>query len=158
MRLTFLFVAFALLAAAPTMGQPSLTDAQRTALDTTLEDMRTRARVPGLAVGIVGDGAIVYARGFGVRDLGSAAPVDADTLFHLASISKTFTAAAVMQLIERGKLTLDDPAERYLPAFAGSGILIQHLLTHTAGLKDRVRPTGTAEAAASRSRSWLPRR
>ena len=110
--------------------------------------MRARARVPGLAVGIVEDGVLVYSRGFGVRDLGSNAPVDVDTLFHLASISKTYTTAAVMQLVERDVLTLDDPLERHLPAFAGSGILIRHLLTHTAGLGDWVRPTGTSEASA----------
>src|SRR5690348_15512684 len=111
MRSTTRFTAIALLLASPSMAEaePSLTVEQRTALDSTLEDMRTKAHVPGLAVGIVDGGALVYSRGFGVRDLGSGAPVDTDTLFHVASISKTFTTAAVMQLIERGKLTLDDP-------------------------------------------------
>jgi CubicO group peptidase (beta-lactamase class C family) len=150
MRSTTRFTAIALLLASPSMAEaePSLTVEQRTALDSTLEDMRTKAHVPGLAVGIVDGGALVYSRGFGVRDLGSGAPVDTDTLFHVASISKTFTTAAVMQLIERGKLTLDDPVERHLPEFAGSGILVRHLLTHTAGLQDRERPTGSAESSA----------
>ena len=129
-------------------AEPSLAEEQRSALDSTLERMRTAARVPGLAVGIVDGGAVVYSRGFGVRDLGGGAPIDTDTLFHVASISKTFTTAAVMQLVERDKLTLDDPVDRHLPEFAGSGILVRHLLTHTAGLQDRERPTGSAEPSA----------
>jgi CubicO group peptidase (beta-lactamase class C family) len=127
---------------------PSLTDEQKRTLDDTLERIRTDARVPGLAVGIIDDGVLVYARGFGVRDLATGKPVDAETLFHLASISKTFTTTAIMQLVERGQIALDDPVERLLPEFAGSGVLIRHLLTHSAGLKDWSRPTGTAEPAA----------
>lgn len=129
-------------------GKSMLTAEQRRALDEALEDLRVRARVPGLAVGIVDGGTLVYARGFGVRDIATAAPVDADTLFHLASISKTFTTAALMQLVERGEISLDDPVERLLPEFSGSGVLIRHLLTHTAGLKDWAHPSGTADAAA----------
>lgn len=150
MRSTNIFIAIALLAASPLLvgAEASLTEEQRTTLDSTLENMRAQARVPGLAVGIVDGGAVVYSRAFGVRDLGNGAPVDTDTLFHVASISKTFTTAAVMQLVERGKLTLDDTIERHLPEFAGSGILVRQLLTHTAGLQDRERPTGSAESSA----------
>jgi CubicO group peptidase (beta-lactamase class C family) len=116
-------------------------------LDATLEDARRRAGIPGLAVGIVESGMPAYARGFGVRDLQTGAPVTADTQFHVASISKTFTATAVMQLIEQRKLALTDPVERVLPAFAGSGITVEQLLTHTAGLADWIHPSGATRDA-----------
>jgi CubicO group peptidase (beta-lactamase class C family) len=115
---------------------------QRESLDATLEEIRKRTGIPGLAIGIVEGGLPVYLRGFGVRDIRTGAPVTADTQFHIASISKTFTATAVMQLVEQGKLALADPVERVLPAFTGSGITVERLLTHSAGLSDRVRPSG----------------
>ena len=114
----------------------SITTAQQLVLDSTLEDIRRRFKVPGLAIGIVENGSLAYARGFGVRDTKTGAAVTTDTLFHIASISKTFTATAILQLVEQRKISLDDPLERYLPAFANSGITISQLLTHTAGFSD----------------------
>jgi len=110
---------------------------------------------------------VVYSRGFGVRDLKTGAPVTTDTLFHIASVSKTFTATAILQLVERRKLALADPVEKFLPAFGGSGITIEQLLTHSAGLEDRIRPSGTAEEedvakyiarVAKQRKSYLPDR
>jgi CubicO group peptidase (beta-lactamase class C family) len=120
------------------------------ALDSALEHIRSSFNIPGLAVGIAQNNRIVYAKGFGVRDLRSSEPVTAQTLFECASITKTFTALAVMQLVEQKKIALQDPVARYLPAFAGSGILVSQLLTHSAGLRDWFRPRGArtqAEAA-----------
>jgi CubicO group peptidase (beta-lactamase class C family) len=127
---------------------PAFSPEQSQELDGKLEQIRAHAKVPGLAVGIVDRGRPAYARGFGVRDLATGAPVTADTLFHIASISKTFTATAIMQLVEQGKLTLDARAERYLPAFEGTGVTLEQLLTHTAGLDDWIDPSGTFSDAA----------
>jgi CubicO group peptidase (beta-lactamase class C family) len=144
-------------AAAPSMAQenlappgqaPSLSADQIAALDLAVEQVRDRFGVPGLAVGIVLDGVPVYARGYGVRDTETGAPVTPSTLFHAASLSKTFTAMAVLQLAEQGRLTLDDPLERHLPGFAGSGITLMHLLTHTAGFQDWRRAAGSTDDAA----------
>ena len=118
------------------------------ALDDALEEICRRFRVTGLAVGIVENGSPLYARGFGVRDTRSGAPVTAHTRFHAASISKTFTATAILQLAEKGQLAIDDPVERYLPDFAGSGITLSQLLTHSAGLSDWTRAAGTSDEAA----------
>jgi CubicO group peptidase (beta-lactamase class C family) len=143
--------------AAPAMAQetrvlpgqaPSLSADRVAELDVALEQVRDRFGVPGLAVGIVLDGVPVYARGFGVRDTQTGAPVTPSTLFHAASLSKTFTAMAVLQLAEQGRLALDDPLERHLPGFAGSGITLTHLLTHTAGFQDWRRATGSTDDAA----------
>lgn len=155
-RIVFCILLFGLSAGVP---------AQIAQLDTLIEKMRADSRVPGLAVGVVDGGRVVYARAFGVRDLQTGAPVTTDTLFHIASVSKTFTATAVMQLVEKRKLALTDAVEKFLPAFAGSGITIEQLLTHSAGLEDRIRPSGANEEeevakyvarVAKQRRSYLP--
>jgi CubicO group peptidase (beta-lactamase class C family) len=111
-------------------------------IDAHYSEQAASKHYPGLAVGIVVDGQLVWSKGYGVRDVASKQPVDADTLFRLASVTKSFTAIAVLQLRDAGKLSLDDPAEKYLPEMAGliypsrdsARITIRQLLTHTAGL------------------------
>ena len=130
------------------LSDPARTDTPTAALDNALEQIVTRFRITGLAVGVVQDGSPIYARGFGVRDSRTGTPVTPHTQFHAASITKTLTATAILQLAEQGKLAINDPVERFLPAFAGSGITIAQLLTHSAGLLDWSRPTGTSDDAA----------
>jgi CubicO group peptidase (beta-lactamase class C family) len=96
--------------------------------------------VAGLAIGIV-HGEQVYSRGFGVKSIETQKPVTADSLFHLASISKTFVASAVVQLAEQGKLELDAPLITYLPDFILADercqqITVRQMLSHTAGMPD----------------------
>ncbi len=97
-----------------------------------------RYHVPGVGIGIVHDG-VSEGAGFGVTSVDDPLPVDADTLFQIASISKTITATAVMRLVERGSLDLDAPVRAYLPdlELAGEGIAarvtLRHLVTHTGG-------------------------
>jgi CubicO group peptidase (beta-lactamase class C family) len=97
--------------------------------------------VPGLAIGVVRGDRTVWAKGYGRADLATGAPVATSTPFRLGSVSKVFTAMAVMQLRDQGKLSLDDPVTRHLSWFtigspyAGAPpITIRHLLTHTSGL------------------------
>jgi CubicO group peptidase (beta-lactamase class C family) len=78
-------------------------------LDTVLEDIMARWDTPGLAVGIVEDGEVVHARGFGVQSLETGIPVTPNSIFCVASIAKCFVASAIMQLVERGQLRLDAP-------------------------------------------------
>jgi len=97
--------------------------------------------LPGLAVGIVQDGRIVYARGFGVESLANPEPVTIHTVFHMASVSKPFVATAIMQLVEKGHIDLDAPVIRYLPYFRLQGdgyrrITVRQMLTHTSGMPD----------------------
>src|SRR5690242_1333844 len=73
--------------------------------------------VPGMAVAIVKDGRPVFAKGFGVRKLGEAAKVDEHTLFGIASNTKAFTATAIGMLVDEGKLSWDDPVQKFLPSF-----------------------------------------
>jgi CubicO group peptidase (beta-lactamase class C family) len=99
-------------------------------------------RVPGLALGIVEGDRMVYARGFGTAD-DSGKEVTAQTPFIIGSLSKSFTALAVMQLVEANKIELDAPVQRYLPWFrvadeqASAEITVRHLLNHTSGLSTK---------------------
>jgi CubicO group peptidase (beta-lactamase class C family) len=96
---------------------------------------------PGLAIGIVHDQELVWSRGFGWADPDRRLPAIPATRYRVASITKTFTATAIMQLRDAGRLRLDDEVQRHLPWFTPRGahedaasITIRHLLTHTAGL------------------------
>ncbi|HEX2252696.1 MAG TPA: serine hydrolase domain-containing protein [Thermoanaerobaculia bacterium] len=106
-----------------------------------VEDQRAALRQPGVAIGLVVGPDLVWARGFGVADLATGRPATPDTVFGLGSITKTFTATALLQLRDAGRLRLDDPVARHLPWFQVQApapdeevITVRHLLTHTAGL------------------------
>ena len=97
--------------------------------------------LPGLAVGFVSDQELVWAKGFGVADMSAKTPMTPQTRFRMASHSKLFSATAIMQLREEGKLRLDDPVTEHLPWFAvrqaeadDPPITIDELLTHSSGL------------------------
>jgi CubicO group peptidase (beta-lactamase class C family) len=96
-----------------------------------------RQHLPGISVVVARDGNVVFARGYGYRNVGEALPADPDTIYSIASISKQFTAAAIMQLAERGLLRVDDRVSRYFPGHPyGERIELRHLLTHTSGIPD----------------------
>ena len=101
------------------------------------EEMR-REKIPGLAIAIVDHGAVVLSRGYGYANLEHSAAVTLDTVFQSASVGKQFTAAAVMLLVQDGRLSLDDPVTRFLPEAPREwrAIRIRHLLTHTSGIPD----------------------
>jgi CubicO group peptidase (beta-lactamase class C family) len=87
---------------------------------------------PGIAYGIVQDGALIHAGGLGERFAGGPVP-DTDTVFRIASMSKSFTASSILLLRDSGALALDDAASKYVPELAGWAVTIRHLLTMTAG-------------------------
>ncbi len=99
-------------------------------------------KVPGLVYGVLADGDLIHARSLGTLRVGEDAPPGLDSVFRIASMTKSFTAAVVLLLRDEGRLALDDPAERYVPELAGlryptadsPRITIRHLLTMTAGL------------------------
>jgi len=101
-------------------------------------------RVPGIAYGVLVDGELVHSGFPGMRDRQSKAPVTADTVFRIASMTKSFTALAILKLRDEGKLGLEDPAERYVPELASlkypttdsPKITIRHLLSHAEGFPE----------------------
>jgi len=116
-------------------------------IETRIAEILQRRPVVGAAVGVVRDGRLDVFHGHGVADVTTRVPVTEGTGFRIASITKTFTAIAVMQLWERGLVDLDAPADGYLRAFrllpADDGLrpaTVRHLLTHTAGLPEVSRP------------------
>jgi len=115
-----------------------------TDIDKILSDYARSVHAPGAAWGIVIDGELAHRGTFGVRDVRSKAPVDADTVFRIASMTKSFTAMSILKLRDVGKLSLDDPAERYVPEMKNirypttdsPRITIRHLLTHSEGFPE----------------------
>jgi CubicO group peptidase (beta-lactamase class C family) len=122
-------------------------------LDAYLAGQQIGQGLPGLVFGVVIDGELAYQKGFGVRDVAGKNPPDADTVYRIGSVTKTFTSAAILKLRDEGKLSLDAPAVRYLPELGGvkyptgdsPSITLRHLLTHASGLP-RVGPFNYAQA------------
>lgn len=109
-------------------------------IDTFITQEMRRHRLPGLALAVVRDGEVIHLQGYG-QGVGGE-PIAPQTQFFLASLSKSFTALAVLQLVEAGQLELDEPVKRYLPEFslqdpaAAERITVRQLLNHTSGLAD----------------------
>jgi CubicO group peptidase (beta-lactamase class C family) len=126
------------------------------AIDQLLREFAVREHIPGASWGIVVDGTLVHVGTTGVRELATKSPVTADTVFRIASMTKSFTAMAIMKLREEGKLSLDDPAERYVPELKGleypttdsPRITVRHLLSHAEGFPED-NPWGDQQLAAT---------
>lgn len=133
----------------------TLTSALSGQIDNMAREQIHAGRAPGLAIGIVEDGRIVYAKGFGFATLGRHVPVTPDTEFYVGGLTRQFTAAAVLLLVQDGKLALDDRVSKYVPQFrAGANITIAQLLTQTSGLPaytppDPTRPIKLADVLAA---------
>jgi CubicO group peptidase (beta-lactamase class C family) len=108
--------------------------------ESTVRRVMTHDQIPGVAIGVVDHGRLVYARGFGYRDVENRLPVTPDTLFPLGSCSKAFTATAIAMLVDEGRLALDAPVRTVLPDFAladplaSASVTTRDLLTHRSGL------------------------
>jgi len=113
------------------------------ALKTFLERSRRSLEVPGLSIGVIQDGQVVYRGGFGVREHGKRAPVDADTLYLIASNTKSLTTLMLAKLVDEGRLRWDTPVAEALPGFeladadATAKMQIRHLVCACAGLPYR---------------------
>ena len=101
---------------------------------------------PGCALGVYQNGRIVYKHGYGMADLNDDVPITSATVFHVASMSKQFTATSVVLLAQQGKLSLDDDVHKYIPELPdfGERITIRHLVFHTSGLRDQWELLGLA--------------
>jgi CubicO group peptidase (beta-lactamase class C family) len=108
------------------------------AVDTVFAPWDTE-QTPGVALAILQDGEIIYKRGYGMAHLEHAIPISAQSIFHIASISKHFTVYALLQLAREDKLSLTDDIRTYLPEIPvySAPIQIQHLIHHTSGLRDQ---------------------
>src|SRR3954462_6259800 len=113
-------------------------------VDRILAAYMAQRHVPGAAWGVIVDGQVAHLSAKGLRDVETAAPVDGDSVFRIASMTKSFTAMTILRLRDEGKLSLDEPAERYVPEMAGlkypttdaPKITIRHLLSHAEGFPE----------------------
>ena len=96
-----------------------------------VDHLRTLLKIPGMSAVIIKNQKVLSAKGFGFADLENRIPASPDTVFHLASLTKTFAATLLMQLVEQGKLDLDEPVSHYSTDFKDDSVKIKHLLTHT---------------------------
>ena len=136
-------VATAVLSATRAPAQTTAVPADYAAvLDSVVEREVHELGGAGVAVAIVRDDRVIYARGFGVRDVEGGAPVTPVMLFRVGSVTKMFTAALLLELADDGRIDLDAPVARYLPWAPPKigAIRVRQLLTHTAGLRDALAP------------------
>src|SRR5665647_93872 len=138
----FVLAVTLLLAPAAISAQSSVTsnDAKAKELDAYVAKAVKDWNVAGLAIAVVKDGKVVFAKGYGVRELGKPEPVDTSTLFAIASTTKAMTAASIGMLVDEGKIKWDDPVTRFLPSlqmydpYVTHELTVRDLLTHRAGL------------------------
>ena len=97
--------------------------------------------IPGVAIAVVKDGKVVVVRGYGVRELGKAETIDENTIFDAASLTKSFTVAAIALLVDEKKMSWDDPVKRYIPTiefpdpYLTANITMRDLLCHRTGVR-----------------------
>jgi serine beta-lactamase-like protein LACTB len=146
------FLAVLIAAPAPSRAQPpaaptTLTATQIAAIDALVTSTMAKHRVPGATFAIGLAGKVVWAKGFGTADLENNVPAGPDTAYRTASIGKAMTATAAMMLVERGKIDLDVPIQRYCPRFPAKPwpITARDLISHTSGIRHYGGPNEQAE-------------
>lgn len=115
----------------------------------------SKGETPGAAILVVQDGRVLLKKGYGLSNVEAKEAISPNTVFDLASVSKQFTAMAIMMLAERGKLGLDDPLTKFFPEFPAYAqkITVRHLLNHTSGLPDYM---GIFTATGKIDKEWKP--
>jgi CubicO group peptidase (beta-lactamase class C family) len=140
LRKAGLTCAFLLLSVASSLAAentPALAPQLRSSIDEISQQVLKTTGVPSASVAVVQDGKIAYAQAYGDARLNPAAAATPPMLYSIGSISKQFTAAAVLMLAQEGKLSLDDPVAKYIPGLTeGDKITIRELLSHTSGYQD----------------------
>ncbi|MBY8826233.1 serine hydrolase domain-containing protein [Sphingomonas colocasiae] len=105
------------------------------AIDRVLAGELAKGKLAGAVVGILQNGRVTLVKGYGMADLEDGQPVKPDTIFRIGSVTKQFTAAMLLLLVERGQVSLSDPISKYFPDFPkAEGITVRHLLNHTSGI------------------------
>ena len=148
MKTTLLIAVTALLLTPQLRAQGAeLDEATVGSVERMIMEKMSEERIPGLSAALVVDGRLVWSGGYGIADLENYVPATATTAYRTASIGKTMTAVAVMQLAERGEIDLDSPVQRYCPAFPEKRwpVTTRHLLGHTSGIRHYGGPNEESE-------------
>jgi len=125
--------------------RPALTDQQLAGIDSFVAAEMKKEQIPGLSVGLYSRGTILLAKGYGIANVELSVPVRPETLFQSGSVGKQFVSAAMMMLVEQGKVSLDDSITKYFPDAPATWkpILLKNLLSHTSGLAEYESPERT---------------
>ena len=113
-------------------------------IERTIEQVRADWKIPGMGVSLYKDGKVILSKGYGVKNLETGAPVDEHTLFQIGSVSKSFTAAVLAQLVDEGLLSWDDRVKQHLPDFemydpwVSENLQVKDLTSHRTGLRDDI--------------------
>jgi len=135
--LLFIFLTAVLPSALPAVSTKPIDSSIVKRIDSDVQVILSLTKTPSAVIGIVKDGRIVYRKAYGLRDLERRTPASIDTHYEIGSITKQFTAAAILQLQEAGKLDIDDKLSKYLPdAPHASEVTLRQLLSHTSGLPE----------------------
>lgn len=121
----------------PTSAQQALPPAIDGQVDRLAAEEMARLHEPSLAISIVNEGQLIFAKGYGVSDIENNVPATGDTVYRIASLSKSLTATAAMRLVEERRLDLDAPVQKYCPAFPTKQwpITVRDVLTHQSGIR-----------------------
>lgn len=138
-------LACALAASSSPQTRAPLTDAQLASIDSFVTTEMARTHVPGAAVGVYSRGDVLLAKGYGFANVEGSVPVKPETLFQSGSVGKQFVSAAIMMLVEEGRISLDDSITKYFPGAPASWkpIRVKNLLSHTSGLAEYESPERT---------------
>jgi D-alanyl-D-alanine carboxypeptidase len=133
MKRIYLLPAIALIGA---LAPPAETSGQAARVDSLVASVMRERRIPGAAIAVIENGKVVFRKAYGIANLEQGTPLTVDHVFELASVTKQFTAAAIMMLVREGKVGLDSLISRYIPETppGWARITVRHLLTHTSGL------------------------
>jgi CubicO group peptidase (beta-lactamase class C family) len=131
-------VVLLLLCPAAAQAQTAAPDAETKAKVDAVFATYDKSDSPGCALGVIRDGRLIYARGYGMANLEHSIPITPQTVFDIGSTSKQFAASSILLLAQQGKLSLDDDVRKFVPALPAYGqpVTIRHLLHHTSGLRD----------------------
>lgn len=128
-------------------------------LDGFIFEKLSRTHLPGLSAAVVKDGELVYVRGFGLRDTEYGLEATPDTLYGIGSVTKSFTALSIMQLVEKGKLDVEDPVSKYAPLHLEpkqEPIRVWHLLSHSSGIPALAYAEAFIRYATGAGDKWVP--
>ena len=130
------------------------------AVDSIAEAALNKSLAPGLSVAVMRGPDVILAKGYGFADVEKKTPATPDTIYQIGSISKQFTAAAIMRLVEQGRMRLDDPITKYIPDYPTQGhtVLVRHLLHQASGIKEFFTIPGYEEMDSSPPETVFARR
>ncbi|MCX8184239.1 MAG: serine hydrolase [Sulfolobales archaeon] len=130
-----------------------------TKLDSFVIEKMSQTKIPGLSLAVVKSGEIVYSRSYGFKDVERGLPPTSKTVYGIGSVTKSFTALAILKLAGEGKLSVDDDVSKYVPLkleAMGEPIRIHHLLTHTSGIPALAYAEAFIRSSLGLDHTWLP--